>query len=114
MRIRKLEVVITDEACALKELRISSEVSIRKLAELMGISKTVCHRMESGRADVSKEYIGFFLKVLGLTQKDWRSYFKKGNDQGKMKEEILESCIVKLYELDEAKLKRVWGILKNY
>lgn len=59
MSKRNREVVMSLEAQALKELRINSDLSLRKLAEKMNYSFTRVHQMETGRDNISDEYIVF-------------------------------------------------------
>ena len=60
---------MTKEAELLKKLRIDADLSLRKLADMMNLSFTRVHQMESGREDISDEYIDLFLMHLKISKK---------------------------------------------
>lgn len=61
----------TAESLALKELRNHSGLSARKLAEQMKVSHTRVYQMESGREDITEEYIEKFLEAVQVSRVDW-------------------------------------------
>jgi len=64
-------IINSPESLALKKLREKSGLSLRKLADLMDVSFTRVHQLESGRDEVTNGYIEKFLSVTGLNQDDW-------------------------------------------
>lgn len=77
MSKRNKLIIETPECLALKALRMKAGLSLRKLADLMDISFVRVHQWESGRDEVTKEYIAKFLKATGQYQIDWESEIKR-------------------------------------
>ena len=110
MSKRNRFIKVTVESMALKELRESRGLSVRKLAELMEISKTRVHQLESGREDISKEYIDKFLKVTKLSREVWQ--LKIGRDD-KAISLLREKCHLLIDSIDPGRLELVHGLLQN-
>lgn len=74
----------------------------------MDISHTRVHQMESGRENVTNEYILKFLKVLKIDLKDWMSQIQKDS-----KVEKYNACISILKRLEIEKLDLAHRILSQ-
>ncbi len=68
---RNKVILLTKEAKMLKTLREKNGISLRKLSEKMRISFMRVHQMESGRENISEEYVNRFLHALALSRRDW-------------------------------------------
>jgi transcriptional regulator with XRE-family HTH domain len=102
-------VIQTQESKALKAFRIRAGVSLRKLSELMDLSKTRIHQMEIGRDEISEDYIEHFLLGLGLSISDWKLEVGEKDNFFKLREE----CHSLLNGIDKDKLGLVFGLLSN-
>jgi transcriptional regulator with XRE-family HTH domain len=71
MGIRTKMIRVTKESKALKNLRMMSGHSVWKLADRLDVSHTLVSHLELGRANISEEYLGNFLKALDLSREDW-------------------------------------------
>ena len=105
MSKRNKIVLETAESKKLKQIREKHDLSTRKVAERIGISKTRVSQIESGRDEVTENYIGKFLKALGLSWEDWTYELGAEDESIKLRqrcEEILStlepSKVVKAYE----------------
>lgn len=107
MSKRNKIVVMSPEAEALKKLRIKSDLSLRKLADKMNLSFTRVHQMESGRENVSEEYIGKFLDVLDLNWDDWNSYFGEEDELS----DLRRKCHQILDTIEPSKLELIYGLI---
>ncbi len=110
MSKRNQKIVMTKEAKLLKKLRIDSDLSLRKLADLMNLSFTRVHQMESGREDVTEEYIDLFLMHLKISRESWGTHFGKDCSKNSLR----VKCYQLLESIDEDKLELVYGILSNF
>lgn len=77
MSKRNKLIIKTPECLALKALRMKAGLSLRKLADLMDISFVRVHQWESGRDEVTNEYVKKFLVATGQNQRDWESELKR-------------------------------------
>lgn len=98
------------ESKALKELRLKAGLGIRKLAERMNYSHTRVHQLESGRDDISDEYIQCFLDATGYSLEDWK-YELKGSDPFN---ELRGKCHEALELVDQNKLKMIYELLSSF
>ncbi len=92
---------------ALKALRLKSDLSVRKVADEMGISKTRVSQMESGRDNISKEYILKFLDAIELSWDDWVYQISKHDK----KYGLREKCHELLNVVETSKLEKVYDLL---
>ena len=105
---KRNEIVLqTEESKALKALREKGDLSIRKVADLMGISKTRVSQMESGRDNIPKEYIAKFLQALELSWQDWAYHIGKRDK----KYTLREQCNEVLASLEPSKLEKAYELL---
>ncbi len=105
---------VTKESKALKKLRTMKGLSVRKVADLLGVSHTLVSHLELGRANISKEYIGKFLKALHFSPEDWRIVLGGGKKSDFLaKDKMAEDCFSKLQELPEDKLRLLQSILRG-
>jgi transcriptional regulator with XRE-family HTH domain len=107
-------VIKTKEADALKRLRIINGLSVRKLADMMGLSHTMVNHLELGRANIGQEYIKKCLMILNYNKEDWE-ILTGGQTKRIQADETktLEECIRKLRTLSKEKLKLVQSFLAN-
>lgn len=100
----------TPESKALKTFRLNSDLSLRKIANLMEISFTRVHQMEAGKENIPEDYINKFLEALNLTWEDWNSEVK-GRDE---KQILRDQCHEILDSIEPSKLELIHGILSNF
>jgi transcriptional regulator with XRE-family HTH domain len=109
MSSRNQIIIDTKESKALKSLRIKSDLSLRKLADLMGYSFGRVHQFEQGREEINDEYLIKFLSALGFKMTDW--YQEIGEDTESIeKRELAQSLIV---DMDSRKLDVIIGMLQG-
>jgi len=110
MSSRNKIVAMTKESEALKKLRINSGKSLRKLADLMNLSFVRVHQMESGRDNVTDDYIEKFLGALKLNWDDWDNQFS-GKDE---LHTLRRKCHDRLDEIEPSKLELIYGLLAQF
>ncbi|MCK5882208.1 MAG: helix-turn-helix domain-containing protein [Bacteriovoracaceae bacterium] len=105
-RSRRIE--MSREAEVLRSMRLDREFSMRKAADLLGVSSTTINHVEDGRANILEEYIESFLDALGYTQEDWGRYFaeSKVND-------IKDNCMDLIENFSSEKLELAKRILQT-
>ena len=110
MSSRNRIVLMTDEAQALKSLRVRSDKSLRKIAELMNLSFVRVHQMESGRENITKEYVEKFLSALELNWEDWENQFSiKANVR-----DLRQRCHERLDEIEPSKFELIYNLLAQF
>ncbi len=91
-RTRSARVIMTNEARALRELRIARGLSMRKAGELIGVTDSYISHIENGRVDFPKgerlekilsAYGGMKLKSFNEKARNWR-------EKMTVKDELLE------------------------
>lgn len=110
MSKRNKIIIETTESEALKALRLESGLSLRKLAEVMNYSFARVHQMETGREDISSEYIQKFLEGIDISWSDWKNYLGERDEYY----EIRLSCHELLDKVNGEKLDLVLGLLGNF
>lgn len=109
MSRRNKIIKVTSESAALKEMREKCGLSLRKLADLMGISFMRVHQMESGRDNVSEEYVRKFLKATGHSWEDWNKKTAKKNPHDALR----IKCHEALDAIEPSKLQLIYGLLTS-
>lgn len=105
-------VIETASSKALKELRIKREISLQKLADKMGVSKSLVHQVECGRADISDEYLKKVLYALDYSYSDFKFLAgrrRKENDSG-----FREKCLEIIEGLEESKMESLFNLLDSF
>lgn len=110
MSKRNKKIIVTKEARALKKLRVESGLSLRKLADMMELSFTRVHQMESGREDISEEYLDSFLNMIGITKSTWDKEFGKSN----LNNDILDECLSIIKKMDKRNLEVILSLLRKF
>jgi transcriptional regulator with XRE-family HTH domain len=91
---KKKEVVHeTRESKALKAFRLGKDLSLRKLADLMGLSKSRVAQLESGRGKINEGYIQKFLSVLHIGHEAWEKESVDFDEVTRLKDLGLETQI---------------------
>jgi transcriptional regulator with XRE-family HTH domain len=107
-------ITITRESKALKELRSMKGYSVRKVADLMGISHTLVSHLELGRANISEAYVKKFLKTLEFSLEDWEVVLQEGKKSKALsKNKIENDCFELMQGLSTEKLKLLKSVLNN-
>ncbi|MBC96340.1 MAG: hypothetical protein CME63_01210 [Halobacteriovoraceae bacterium] len=107
MSKRNKIVETSPESEALKALRQKDGLSLRKLADLMEISFTRVHQMESGRDVIPKEYIVKFLEALDLSWQDWIFQLEKRDKNYGLR----DRCHELLDNLEPSKLEKAYELI---
>ncbi len=110
MSKRNQKIKLTKEAKALKRMRVESNLSLRKLGDRMNLSFTRIHQMESGREDISQEYIDLFLEAIGKNRCVWKKYL--GSPPPVLS--LREKCQRVLENVEDDKLEIIYGILSSF
>lgn len=103
--------VVTEEARLLAYLRESRNLSMRKAADLIGVSSAVVNHVENGRMDVTPSLTLKFLKSYGYGLEDFQ-----GMLEGKLQvpEHLRSECMEIIKRIDEQKLKTVKAFLMTF
>lgn len=107
MSKRNKIVLESPDSKALKKLREQSDLSIRKVADKMGISKSRVSQMESGRDNIPKEYIVKFLEALDLSWQDWIFQLEKRDKNYGLR----DRCHELLDKLEPSKLGKAYELI---
>ncbi len=74
---RSYQKIETPVTIALKRIRNSRNMSLRKLGKEMGISESCISDRENGRIDdISKDYIEKIVNALGYKMSDWVDFLE--------------------------------------
>ncbi|RLA61789.1 MAG: hypothetical protein DRQ88_00110 [Epsilonproteobacteria bacterium] len=95
------------ESEVLKALRLKVDLSVRKLAEAMDMSKSRVHQMESGRENISQDYIQKFLDAVQLSWDDWAFQISKKDKFYGMR----DKCHELLNSIEPSKLEQAHELL---
>ncbi|MFP5384682.1 MAG: helix-turn-helix domain-containing protein [Bacteriovoracia bacterium] len=107
-------ITITRESKALKELRSMKGHSVRKVADLLGVSHTLVSHLEVGRANISEAYVKKFLKALEFSHEDWEVVLHEGKKSKSLtKRKIADDCFDLIQGLSAEKLKLLKSVLNN-
>lgn len=109
MSRRNKIIKVSPESVALKEIREKSNLSLRKLADLMDLSFARVHQMESGKENVSEEYVRKFLKATNHTWEEWSK--KVGKDRSS--DALRKKCHEALDAIEPSKLQLIYGLLTS-
>ena len=101
--------IITPESNTLKALRLKTGLSLRELAKVMNQSFSRVHQFESGREDITENYIKQFLEATKLTQEDWNFELSETDEF----HELRKKCIQRIGEIEGTKLEIIYGMLAN-
>jgi transcriptional regulator with XRE-family HTH domain len=104
---RSYQKIITKECQVLKSLRRMKGLSQYKASELCGYPNASIGHIENGRIELTKERIVHILKSY---EYDY-SKFEECISKEVQRDDIVDSCIKKIKELDDEKLGLVKGIL---
>ncbi len=114
MSKRSGTVVRTREADALRKMREIKGLSVRKVADLLGVSHTLVNHLELGRANIQQDYLQKFLKDLKFSHEEWEMFVGGGNRKMQVeKAKMMEECIFKIRKLSPEKLKLAKSFLQN-
>ncbi len=108
MSKRNKIIVQTSESFALKELRLMRDLSLRQLAEKLNLSFARVHQMETGREDITDEYVKLFCKKLAVSDHEWSKLTGVSN----VDHELLEECFELLRGLNQEKVEAVYEVLR--
>lgn len=107
-------ITVTCESKALKELRSMKGYSVRKVADLMGVSHTLVSHLELGRANISEAYVKKFLKALEFSFEDWEIVLhQRKKSKSLTKSRIADDCFDLMQGISAEKLKLLKSVLNN-
>lgn len=103
--------IVTDEGRMLAYLRESRSLSMRKAANIIGVSSAVVNHVENGRMDITPSLTLKFLKAYGYGLDEFY-----GMLEGKfhIPEHLRSECIEIIKRIDEQKLKTVKAFLMTF
>ena len=107
---RHLYVQHNEESVALKKARMLRDLSVRDVGDLMGISHVRIHQMESGRGNITEEFVEQFLRAVDLSFDDWRVLLEDKSDQTDL---LRQLCVERLDRLDQWQLKEAYKFISN-
>ncbi len=100
--------VMTKEASLLKFMRESRNLSMRRVAPILGVSEATVNHSENGRRDLDEKMIKRFLKVYGYTWEDFKLMLE---GEIEVPEHIRSECIDIINRLEYSRLKIVKAFL---
>ena len=98
-----------DRRAILSQIHNFLEYLLRKLADLMDLSFSRVHQMESGKENVTEEYVRRFLKATDYT---WEEWIKKTH-RTKPSDALRAKCHEALDSIEPSKLKMIYGLLTS-
>lgn len=87
---RSDRIVMTDEARVLKLLRSEARLSMRKVAEAVGLSDTYIAHVETGRIDLREDTLKRLLKVYGTQLGTFRARVRTYKPKVTSEQELME------------------------
>ena len=102
---------ITKEARILKFMRQSRGLSMRRAANIVGVSEATINHLDNGRMDVHEKWIFKLVGSYGYTYEDFLDYLE---NRKRLPEVTLRDCINLLNQLSPEKLRAVYGILQSF
>ncbi len=102
---RSYKKLITKECRVLKSMRKQKGFSQDHASFLCGYSRPSIGHIENGRIELSNERIRHIIESYGYKYKD----FENNLNQEELRDQIIETCIDKINQLDDSKL----GLVKN-
>lgn len=108
---RSNQKIITTHSKILRHMRVEKGLSMRQAASEIGLSDSMVNHVENGRVDISEKIISKFLSAYGRSRKDYDLFLS-----GKMDIPIdyREACSSIIKNMDEPKLKAIYGLLSNF
>lgn len=111
MSKRSDQIIETAQSRALKALRLERGVSIRKLAEQVGLSPMRVQQLESGRGNIQASYIDQFCEVLSVTDKEWEEFLTSLVDE---KVELRRQCRELVELVQEEQLRILYELIRKF
>ena len=84
-------------------------LSTRELGTLLKVSHSGIHLIETGRADIKREYVERFLAVLKFSTDDWETFKKDGQSI----EALREECLMLLQIANPSNLKSIHAFIRD-
>lgn len=108
---RSSRAIITNEARALRELRLAYGLSMRRAGELIGVSDSYISHIENGRTDFPRgQRLDKFLSAYGgIKQKSFYEKVRNWKDRISPLEELVEL----VSKLNEEKIRFLMNIARN-
>lgn len=114
MSKRSGTIVRTREADALRKMREIKCLSVRKVADLLGVSHTLVNHLELGRANIQPDYLQKFLRDLNFSHEEWELFVGKRSKNTQLeKAKMMEECISRIKKLSPEKLQMAKSMLEN-
>ena len=101
----------TEESKLIKYLRESRALSMRKAADLIGVSCATINHSENGRKDLTPGLILRFLNAYGYTLEQFEGMLK---GEFVIPDHLRSECIEIIKRLDDQKLKTVKAFLMTF
>ncbi|HLE12337.1 MAG TPA: helix-turn-helix transcriptional regulator [Bacteriovoracaceae bacterium] len=107
-RIQKI--IVTPESKILKELRNQKGLSQRQLAKRMNISQTKVNHTESGRSNVTQNYITKFLAAIDSDRKVWAKMLGLGD----MENDLRIQCKAFIDQMDIKRVRVLFDFISRF
>ena len=102
---------ITKETRILKFMRESRGLSMRRAAQIIGVSEATINHLDNGRMDVHEKWIFKCIGAYGYSYEDFLDYLE---NRKRLPDDTLRDCINLLNQLAPDKLRAVYGILQSF
>lgn len=100
---------MTDEHKALRELRLSKNLSLEEASRPLGIKSKALGHIENGRIILVSDRIDHIVRSLGFNRDDFEKYFNAEITR----DVIVDSCTQKILDLSDEKLSLIKGIIDS-
>lgn len=107
---RSYQKIITKECHVLRSMRRVKSISQDKASKLCGYSRPTIGHIENGRIELSTDRIKHIIHTYGYKFKD----FEDNMNKEELRDQIIDSCIDKINQLDDSKLSIVKNLLGSF
>jgi transcriptional regulator with XRE-family HTH domain len=104
---RSYQKIITKECRVIKSMRRTKGISQDQASKLCGYSRPTIGHIENGRIELSLDRIRHIVHTYGYKIKD----FEDNMNKEEFRDQVIDSCIEKIKQLDDTKLDIVKNLL---
>lgn len=106
---RSYQKIITKECKVLRSMRRIKKISQDEASKLCGYSRPTIGHIENGRIDLNTERVKHIIESYGYKYSD----FEESLGKAELRDVIIDSCLLKIWALDDAKLILLKGLLES-
>lgn len=107
---RSYQKIVTKECKVLRSMRRIKKISQDQASAMCGYSRATIGHIENGRIELNKERIRHIVKSYGHNYSD----YEKALECEELRDEVIDSCLEKIHQLDDSKLELVKNLLRSF